>query len=170
MARFDRATVNEDGRDIHTRNRDHCARHVFVAATDSQQAVNALRLAHRLNRVSNNLARDKAIFHPLGAHRDAIADSDRSKDLRHRAGIAKGAKGAVGQIVQPHVAGRNSAVAIRHTDDRFFKVSITETHRSQHGAIGSTLGSGSDQAASMIVAHFSFSTLLSDEYRTYRTY
>jgi hypothetical protein len=67
--------------------------------------------------------------------------------------MAKGANGTVGKIVQTHVAGRNSAVAIRHANDRFFKVSITETHRSQHCTIGSTLGSRGDQAASMVIRH-----------------
>src|SRR6185503_8480210 len=124
--------------------------------TNGQDAVNALGLADRLNRIRNYLSRDETVFHSLSAHRDTIAHRDRAKDLRHSARFAQRTNGAVGQIVQAYVAGRNSAVTIGHAHDRFFKVCVTETHRAQHGAIGSPLGPGGDQAASLVVAHLVF--------------
>src|SRR5438552_1290483 len=153
VARFDRPAVDEDRGNIHAGDSDHCARHVLIAAANGQHAIHALRLTRSLNGVSNHLPRDKAIFHPLRAHRDAVADGNRAEDLWHRAGIAEGGDGAGRQIVQPYIAWGNSAVTIRHTDDWFVEVFISETHGAQHGAVGCALGSICNRSTPGVMAH-----------------
>ena len=56
VARFDRAAVNKDRRNVQTRDGDQRAGHVFVTATDCQQTINTLRLAYGLNRIGDHFA------------------------------------------------------------------------------------------------------------------
>ena len=84
MARFDRAAIDKDGRDVQTRDCNHCAGHILVTAANCQQTINALCLAHSLNRVGDYFARNKAVLHAFSAHGDTVADGDRAEHLRHR--------------------------------------------------------------------------------------
>ena len=85
FSRLDGAAVHEDRWDVHPRHREHGPRHVFVTAADSQNAIHALAIAGRFDGVSDHFPAHQGIFHPLGAHRDAVADGDGSEGLRHSA-------------------------------------------------------------------------------------
>ncbi len=154
MARFDRAAVNKDRRNVQTRHRYQCARHVLVTATDRQQTIDALRLAHGLDRIGDHFARDEAVLHAFSAHRDAVADSDCAEHLRHRPRLLQRSNRAIRKKIEAYVAGRDGAVAVRDGDDRLIEIGIAKADRAQHGAIRRALDSVSDgSAADIVVRH-----------------
>ena len=66
--RQDCSAVNKDSRTVHANDRHDACRHIFVAAADGHKSVKALTTHDRLDRISDDLARDERVFHPLGAH------------------------------------------------------------------------------------------------------
>src|SRR5690606_34706971 len=80
---LDRAAVDVHGGYVEPGEGDHPARHVLVAAADDEHAVHALAATDGLDRVGDDLARDEAALHALGAHRDAVGDGDRLERLGH---------------------------------------------------------------------------------------
>ena len=135
LAGLDRAAVHEHRGDVHAGHRQHGAGHVLVAAAHRQQPVHALGVAGGLDRIGDHLAAHQGILHPLGAHRDAIAHGDRAEHLRHRTGQQGRLLGAAGQVVEPHVARGDGAVAVGNADDRLVEIVVAETHGPQHGAV-----------------------------------
>ena len=169
MTRLDRAAIDKDGRNVEPRDRDHRAGHVLVAAADRQQAVHPLRAARRLDRIGDHFPRDQRVPHPFGAHRDAVADGDRSECLRHRAALAQCRHGAVREPVQPCIARRDGAVGARHSDNGLGEVAVLEPHGAQHRAIGSTCQAFRHGATAKIVAHASPSRASLKTYSTIRS-
>src|SRR5262249_14159744 len=100
-----------------------------------------------------DFARDQRVLHALGAHGDAIADGDGAEGLRHGLRLAHGGDGALGQIVETGVAGRDGAVAVGNADDRLVEVLVAKPDGAKHGAVGSALKSLGYGAAAKIVAH-----------------
>ena len=150
VARLDRAAINKDRRDIQARDGDHRAGHIFIAASDGHQTIHFRRAANRLNGVRDHFARNQRIFHPFGTHGDTVADRDRPEDLRHGVRFAQRFHGLFSQIIESGIAGRDRAVAIGHGNNRLVEVAVAETHRAQHGAIGSPLDAFGNQPASFI--------------------
>ena len=81
---------------------------------------------------------------------------------RHQAPVdrARGAEGhhrPVGQGADPHVAGGEVAVGVRHPDDGLVEVAVAEAHGAQHRAVGGPLVALGDGAAAAGVGHCSSS-------------
>src|SRR5215471_277221 len=144
VAGLDGAAVNKDGGNVHAGDGDHGAGHVFVAATDGEQAVHALRLADSLDGIGNYLARDQAVAHALSAHGDAVAHGDGAEDLRHGPGFRQRIRSARGQIVQAEIAGSEIRVGVGHADDGLGEVGVFEADSAQHGAVGRALYTSGD--------------------------
>ncbi len=87
-----RAAINENRGPVQPRNGHEAARHVFVAAADGHQAVEALAADDRLDGIGDHLARHQRIFHPFGAHRDAVGDGDGIENNRLAAGVVRAAR------------------------------------------------------------------------------
>ena len=78
--RQNRAAVNKHRRTVHTRHRHHAGRHVFVASADRHKAVHPFAADHRLDRVGNDLTRNKRVLHAFGTHRDAVGNRNGVED------------------------------------------------------------------------------------------
>ncbi len=64
----DGAAINEHCRPIQPRNGDERAGHIFVASSNSDEAIHAFAADNSFDGVGNDLARDEGIFHSLGSH------------------------------------------------------------------------------------------------------
>src|SRR4051794_22411249 len=71
-----RAPVNEDRGTVEAGDRHHATRHVFVAAADGDDAVEAFGRDGGLDRVGDDFAGHQAVTHALRAHADAVGDGD----------------------------------------------------------------------------------------------
>ena len=58
-----------------------------MAAGHEIYTVEALAAGDRLDGIGDHLARDERVFHPLGAHGDAVGDGDGVEDERLAAGL-----------------------------------------------------------------------------------
>ena len=105
VAGLDRASIDHQGRAVEPAHRDQAARHVLVAAGDCHEAVVPLCMHHRLDRVGDHVAGGEGVAHPLGAHRDAVADADRIEPHPDHAGRHHALADLRRQRVQVHVAG-----------------------------------------------------------------
>ena len=86
-AGHNRAAVNKHRRTVQSRHGHHAAGHVFVAAADRDDAVEALATDHGFNRVGNHFAGHQRIFHAFGAHRNAVGNRDGVEDHGFAVGI-----------------------------------------------------------------------------------
>ena len=139
VSRLDRPAIHEDRGDIQACEGDHRTRHILVASAECKHAIHALGTADRLDGIGDDLTGHEGELHPLGAHRDAVADSDDAEDLRHRPRLAERILSPVREIIQPDVAGGQSAVAVGNADDRFGEIVVTETDGTEHGTVRGAL-------------------------------
>ena len=102
------------------------ARHVLVAAADRHEAIHSLAADDRFNGVGNDFAGNQRVFHPLGAHRDAVGNGDGIEDDRFAAcGVGAGF-GLARQFVDVHVARRNHAPGRSDADHRLGEILLLE--------------------------------------------
>jgi hypothetical protein len=125
----------------------------LVAATHREHAIHALRAAGRFDGVGDNLARHQRVLHPLGAHRDTVTHGDGAEHLRHAPAGPDGGVGATGQHIEPGVAGRDRAVAIRDAHNGLGEVAIAESHGAKHRAVRGALVTLGDGLAVLIERH-----------------
>src|SRR6202050_2624589 len=144
------AAVNKNCGDVQSRDGDHRAWHVFVAAADGEHAVHALRVAHRFNGVGDDLPRNQGILHSFGPHGNAVAHRDGSELLRHGFLFSKNFCGAYGEVVQTGVAGSDVAIGVGNADDRLFKIDVAKADGTKHGAVRSALDTVRYRAASAV--------------------
>ena len=136
----DGAAVDEDGRAVEACHGDGAAGHIFVAAADGDEAVEAFGAGHRFNRVRDDLARDERVAHARGAHRDTIRDGDGAEDDRLAAGRVGALDSFVRQPVDVHVAGGDHRPGRGDAHDGLGKVGVGEAHGPEHGSAGGAVG------------------------------
>jgi hypothetical protein len=153
LPRLDRARVDVDARQVHSRERDGTRRHVLVAAADDEHAIHALAVHRRLDRVGDHFARHERVFHALGAHADPVGDGGHAEHLRHRAGFLQRQHRPVDQGLDARVAGIHSAVAVRNAYDRLVEVAVAETDGAQHRAIRRAGDALRDELRAAVVRH-----------------
>ena len=130
----DRAAIEEDRWEIEPRRGHHHARQALVAAGESYQSVEALRVHDRLDRVGNDLPRHEGCAHTFVTHRDAIAHGDRDELERKAARRPHSVLGPISESVEWHVA-RSDLVPTRcHADLGLVPVGVAHPHRPQHGS------------------------------------
>jgi hypothetical protein len=139
--------------DIQSRDRDHAAWHILIAATNHEHAIHALRAANNLDRIGNHFAGNEGILHSFSAHRNSVADGDGSEELRHRIGGPEHFCGADCKFIQSSVTGSDRAVAVRDPDDWLVEIGIAKADSAQHSAVGSALNTLRNHFASDILAH-----------------
>ncbi len=150
---LDRASVDEDGRNVEARHGDQRPRHVLVAAPEGQHAVHALAVCDGFNGIGNHFTRDQGVFHPLGSHRNSIGNGNGSEALRHGPGSPEPLFGHPGEGPDPHVAGSDRAVGVGHAHDGLFEIPVPESRGAQKGPIGRPFHPLRHLPASDIVGH-----------------
>ena len=140
QSRDNRAAVDKDGRAVEARHGDGAARHVLVAATDGDEAVETFRAGHRFDGIRNDLARDERVAHARGAHRDTVRDGDGAEDDGLAAGRVSPLDGFVCQPVDVHVAGGDHRPGRGDAHDGLGKVGVGEAHGPEHGSAGGAVG------------------------------
>ena len=96
LSGLDRSAVDKDGRNIEARHRDDGTGHVFVTATDGNNAIHALTTNNCFDGISNNFTGDEGKLHAFRAHRDSIGNRNCPKCLRHTAGFPDSLLGTLG--------------------------------------------------------------------------
>ena len=139
LARLDRAAVDEHRRDVHPCHREHGAGHVLVAATNGQHPIHALAIAGSFDGVSDHFTAHQGVLHPFGTHGDSITHGDGSEHLWHASGLPGRFLSSFGQVVQPHIAGGDGAVAVGDAQDGLAEIAVSKAHGPQHGAVGRPL-------------------------------
>jgi hypothetical protein len=120
----DGAAVDVDGGHVGAQHAHHAAGHVLVAAADDEHAVHPLAADAGLDAVGDDLARDQAVLHALGAHRHAVADGGRAEDLRVGAGGLDPSTAASASFCRPELQGVIVAVAVGDADHRLAEVAL----------------------------------------------
>ncbi len=152
----DGAAVNEDGGAVHPRHGHDAGGHVLVAAADGHKAIHALAADDRFDGVGNHLARDERVFHPLGAHRDAVGDRDGVKyDGLAAGGIGPGLR-FDGQFVDVHVARGDIAPGRGDADEGLGEILLLEADGIQHGATRRAVGAVQQNAGVRSQVGFAF--------------
>ena len=152
MPGLDRAAIHHEGRTVEPPHRDQTARHVFVAARDCDQAVVPLGMHHRLDRVGDDVAGGERVAHPLGAHRNAVADADRVEPHAHHAGGHDPVADLGRERVEVHVAG---VALVPHGGDahlRLVEIGRLQAGAEQHG-LGGALRAGLGDPRAVTIEH-----------------
>jgi hypothetical protein len=135
----DGAAVDEDGGAVEAGDGDHRAGHVFIAAADGDEAVEALGRDGGLDGVGDDIARDQRVAHALGAHADAVGDGDGVEIDGLAAGLVHALARVFAEVAEMHVARRHVARGGGDGDLGFFEIVVGEAHGAQHGAGGSAV-------------------------------
>ena len=132
MAGLDCAAVDHQGGAVEPAHRDQTARHIFVTAGNRHQCVVPLRLHDGFDRVGDDVSRRQGKTHAVGAHRDAVAHSDRIEPHPHHAGRQHALTNLGGQLVEVHVAGVALVPHARNADLRLVEIGRLETGAEEH--------------------------------------
>ena len=132
LARHGRTVVDEHAREVEAGGSHQHRRDRLVAAREPDEAVEALGVHHGLDRVGDHLARHERGAHPLVAHRDAVADGDRSELEREAAGLPNADLGVLGELAQRHVARGDLVPRRRDRDLRLVPVVVAHPDGAQH--------------------------------------
>ena len=130
----DGSAVDEDRRTVEARNSQHATGHVLVAPADGHESVESLAAHDRFDRFGDDLARNERVFHPFGAHRNAIGNGDGVEDNRFAARCIGAARRFAREHVDVHVAGRDHAPSGSDAHLRFAEVFFLEPDGIEHGA------------------------------------
>ncbi len=136
VAGQDGAAVHINGGHVGAQHAHEAAGHVFVAATDDQNAVHPLALHAGFDAVRNHLAADQRVLHAFGAHGHAVGDGGGAENLGVAACGFDARHRRVGEFLQAAVARRDGAVAVGHADHGLAKVAFLVAHAVVHGAVG----------------------------------
>src|SRR5262249_43807589 len=115
---------------------DETSRHVLVAAGEGDQRVVPLRAHHGLDRIGDQVPRLQRIAHAVGAHRDAVADTDGVEPHADHAGSAHPATYFGRELEQVHVAGVAVVPDAGDADLRLAHVLGGEAGTVEHGLRG----------------------------------
>jgi len=103
------AAVHEDGRPVEPRHGHATGGHIFVAAADGDEPVEALTAHHGLDRIGDDLAGNERVFHPFGAHGYPIGNGDRVEDDGFATRRIDAQSRFTRELVNVHIAGRDHA-------------------------------------------------------------
>ncbi len=152
-----RAAVEHDAGDVEPRHRHDGAGHVLVAAGDADDAVEEVAAGDELDGVGDDLARDQAGLHALGAHGDAVRDCNRVELHRRAAGVADALLHGCGDLAQMEVAGADLGPGVGDADDGLVQIFLGEADAAQVGARGGARGAFGERDAVLLridlVAH-----------------
>ncbi len=150
LAGANRPAVHHQRRAIQPRHRDDRPGHVLVAAGHRDERVVPLRAHDGLDRVGNQVARGQRVAHPLGSHRDTVADADGVEAEADQARRLHAFLDVRGEAVEMHVAG---VAFVPHAADahlRLLQVRIRQADAVQHG-LRRALAAGLRHAGGILV-------------------
>src|SRR5699024_6430844 len=133
LARFGRASGDEDDRDVQAHRRHQVARSDLVAVGDAHQRVGGGGVDHVFDRVRDQVPAGQRVEHPAVAHGDAVIDGDGVELLGDAPGLLDGAGDQVAQVLQVHVPRYELRVGVRDGDDRFAEVRGVHAGRAPEG-------------------------------------
>src|SRR2546422_5621509 len=140
LAGHDRAAVDHEPRDVHARERHDRAGDRLVAAADAHERVEQMAARDELDRVGDDLARNKRCLHALGAHRDAVAHRDGAELNRRAARLTDAFLDPRRELPVVEVAGHDLDPRMRDADERPLKILVLVADRTHHrprtGAVG----------------------------------
>ena len=91
---------------------------------------------HGLDRIGDQLAREKRELHSLMVHADAVGDRNGGEFPWRPAGLRDSGLGGIDLKIVGHVAGRLFALHADNPDHWLGERLIVETHRAHEGAVG----------------------------------
>src|SRR5579875_781044 len=149
-SRCDRASVEDQPRDVQAQQRHPRARDRLVAADDANQCVKHVAAGDQLDRIGDELSADQRAFHPLRPHRDAVADRDRIDLHRGPPGRTHARFDVLGELAMVEVARHRLDPLVEDADDRLFEILVGEADRFVHRASRCAVASvGNDGAAGL---------------------
>ena len=128
--------VDEDGGAVEAGDGHHATRHIFVAATDGDEAVEALGGHSGLDGVGDDVAGDEGVAHTLRAHADAVGDGDCVEINGLAASGVDALLRVLAEFAEVDVARRHVAGGRGDGDLGFFEIFVGEADGAQHGAGG----------------------------------
>ena len=94
---------------------------------------------HGLDRIGDQLAREKRELHPLMVHADAVGHRNGGEFPRRTAGLHDSGLGGIHLKIVGHVAGRLFALHADDSDHRLDESLVVQPHRPHEGAVGRTI-------------------------------
>ena len=149
-----RAAINENAGTIEAGHGDDAAGHVFIAAADRDDAVEPFAAHDRFDGVGDHFAGDEGIFHPFGAHGDAVGNGDGVENDGFAARFVRAMSGFDGELIDVHVARGDHAPGGGDADEGLFEIGDVETDRVKHGATGGAVWSIQDEGGMDAVERF----------------
>ena len=108
--------ADDNGGDIHTGGSHQQAGHVFIAVGHHYHAVKAVGQQHGFGRVSDQVTGDKAVFHALMTHGNAVTDGDGGEYDGRAAGHSYAQLNGIHDFIQIHMAGNDLVIGADHSD------------------------------------------------------
>ena len=127
LAGRDRTAVEHEPRNVQAQERHRGARNRFVARHQRHDRIETVTARDQLDRIGDHLTADKRGFHPLGAHRDPVADRDRVELERRSAGRANSRAYVVGQAAQVEIARHRVGPRVGDENQRLFEIFVGQT-------------------------------------------
>jgi hypothetical protein len=89
---------------------------------------------HIFDRIRDDLARGKAVEHPVVAHGNSVVDGDRIEFLGDSAGCLDLGRNQLAEVLQMHMARHELGEGIRDRDDRLAEISVFHAGRAPEAA------------------------------------
>ncbi len=141
------ATTDKNGRDVATHGPHQHAGHDLVAIGNTDQAIEPVRLDHRLHAVGDELAAGQAILHADVPHGDPVIDTDSIEHEGYATCLAHGLTHDLAKIVKVNVAGDDVYVAVGDGDEGFTHIFIANTRGLEQAAVRCALKTFFDHIA-----------------------
>ena len=140
LAGGDGAAVEHEAGDVEAGERHDGGGHVFVAAGDADEAVEAVAAGDEFDGVGDDFARDERGLHAFGAHGDAVGDGDGVELHGRAAGFADALLDGFGDLAEMEVAGADLGPGVGDADDGLVQVFFGEADAAEVGAGGGAGG------------------------------
>jgi hypothetical protein len=138
-SRYDRTTVDEDRRNVHSGKTHHRSGNCLVTATDAQQSVHLVAVSVELDNVRNCVPGDEGRLHSLVAHRLAVGDDEGMEAHRHGAEFFQALLGDFRELVVVDVTGADVTSRAGNANDWLHEVVVAKADGPEHRPVGRPL-------------------------------
>src|SRR5919202_819447 len=145
--RGDGSSVDHEAGDAQTDESHRRPRHGLVASYEGDDGVEHMTAAHELYRVRYHLAAYQRCLHPLGAHSNAVGDSNGVELHRRTPGSPDALLDPFGKPTLAEVAGHGFDPGVRHPDYRLAQILVVEAYCFEHRACRGSVAAFEDGAA-----------------------
>jgi hypothetical protein len=148
LAGCDRTAIEHDAGDVQAQERHARGRNRLVAGDERDDRIETVAARDQFDRIGDHLAADERGLHPLGAHRDAVADRDGVEFERRAARRANAGAHVIGEAAQVEIARHRVGPRVRDEDQRFLEVVVGQTDGFEIGTCRGPIASVDDDGAS----------------------